>query len=91
VFLSVGGKDVSYRDPSGMTVAEIGAVFFPEVAFEGFFSRSAIVRKCACADLASVIEDDPGVRSVSPLAEIEPWGTWASGIASSCWRLQQEL
>ena len=61
MFLGIGGKDICYRDASGMTVAETGAVLLSEVIFKGFFSRSAVIRKCACADLASAIEDDPGV------------------------------
>jgi hypothetical protein len=38
-----------------MTIGETGAVLFSEVVFKGFFSRSAIIRKCARADLASAI------------------------------------
>ena len=56
MFLGVSGKNICYGDASGMTVAETGAALSPEVVFEGFFSRSAILRKRARADLASAIE-----------------------------------
>jgi hypothetical protein len=61
--LRLGGERISYRDPSGMTVAKVWLVLASELFFEGFFSLSAILRRCACADLPSAIEDDPLVAA----------------------------
>jgi hypothetical protein len=70
VLLGIGGERVGYRDPSGMTVAEVWLVLSPEIAFEGFFSFAAIVRSRACPDLASCVEDDPLSGAVSTLSEV---------------------
>jgi hypothetical protein len=49
MLLGICGEGVSYRDPSGMTVAEVWFVFSAEVSFERLFSFSAIICRCACA------------------------------------------
>jgi hypothetical protein len=65
------GEHIRNQDLVGLTIPETWAALSPDVVGERFISRVDISLARACADLSTVVENDPDCVSPSALSKIE--------------------